>query len=92
MTELVRGLRAWLRWRREVRQLRRVAHQAYNRWVRARHAYSDTAIIFAGQTGAWGNAGPCGKAQQELTDRMNEYTALARKAERLEETGPTWTT
>lgn len=76
---------AWIRWRRDLRGLRREAAIAYDRWIRARHAYQDTAIVFAGQPGAWSASG---KAQDELMDRMNEYLALTAKIRRLEQVGP----
>lgn len=78
-------IRTWLRWRRDLRQLEREAYVAHDRWVRARYAYSDAATVFAGQHGRFAEIK---KAQDELTDRMDEYLALAAKIRRMREVGP----
>ncbi len=76
----------WIcRWR-ELRRLRRETRAAYGRWTRARHTYHDTAVVFAGEPGAWWSAGPCSKAQDEVADRMNEYLHLSAQLRRMEET------
>lgn len=81
-------MRAWWRWRRDLKRLRLEAADAYNRWMRARYAHQDAVVVFAGQPGAWSDAGPIGKAANEEVDRMNEYTALRDEVRRMEEVGP----
>lgn len=84
-------MRAWWRWWRDLKRLRREAYDAYSRWMRARHAYHDTAVIFSKTPGAWSDTGPCGKAQADEHERMNEYVALRDQITRMEEVGP-WLT
>lgn len=87
----MRSLRAWFCWRRDLWRMRQDATLAYARWVNARYAYHDLAVVFGNEPGAWFD-GPIGKAQDELMDRMHEYQDIAARIRRMEEVGPAWTT
>ena len=78
LTELIRD------WRAE-RAARREESAAYAAWRRASHEYSDIAVIYRDQRGAWGN-GPIGQAMRAVDDRHREYVALRAARERREET------
>jgi hypothetical protein len=73
-------MRAWWRWRRELRRLRREQAAAYVRWRRASYTYDDLAAL-----GLWRLAD---RAMAESKERHEEFSALRQQFERMEQVGP----
>lgn len=85
---VMKRLRAWYQWRRDIGRLQRDLYRAAIRVTRARDAYQDTAVVFGDVPGAWGSAGPCGAAQDAVTDLRAEYERIAERLRRLHQDGP----
>lgn len=82
------SLRARLRWRREMWRMIRESHRAYVEWMRARDEYRNTAVVFRDERGAWGDAGPVGRAQDVAAARLTKYREVQEKMRRLYARGP----
>jgi len=85
---MIRRVRTYLWWRRDVRRLQAEALCAYTRWRAAYASCQAMAEVFRDEPDAWGATGMIGRAMNAVDDFREQWRSLEARLQRTVDLGP----